>query len=437
MNYFSQNRKVTRTWASLALAAVLTTSTCQAINITLDFTLDEQNENWFNPSSPLGQARRASVAAAADFFSTIITNDDWSSLPALNESITFSDIAASTIFDLDGNLLTGTPERDGDGFAYASSSNNVDITNRSSVAANEYVVYVGAFPFASNSNARGGWDSFDRRNAAGVAETEFNTWGGRIYFNTSKPWYVGSNPGVDPTDNYGFQDPNKQPTTDITSDNWDWSTSSDSWKGFDLRSIDPAAGNRDLYATALHELMHALGATSSVMQQYLGEDTQGNFLGTNVMQVYGGPVPGDGGHFAANVQSLVWNSADIVSEALLDPNSLSGVRKYLTQLDAALLKDLGYQVLDTFPTTQLVGDFNQDGTVNAADYTLWRDTLSSTTNLAADANQDGIINTADYALWKANYGNSQAATATLAQIPEPATLLLLLSVWASLTLRKR
>ena len=39
----------------------------KAIEIVLDFTLDEQNYNWFNPSTSLGQERRASLQAAAGF----------------------------------------------------------------------------------------------------------------------------------------------------------------------------------------------------------------------------------------------------------------------------------------------------------------------------------------------------------------------------------
>lgn len=50
-----------------------------------------------------------------------------------------------------------------------------------------------------------------------------------------------------------------------------------------------------------------------------------------------------------------------------------------------------------------VGDFNLDGIVDAADYTLWRDTLGSKTDLRADANEDGEVDQADYALWKSNF----------------------------------
>ncbi|TWT75649.1 hypothetical protein Pla123a_31590 [Posidoniimonas polymericola] len=64
------------------------------------------------------------------------------------------------------------------------------------------------------------------------------------------------------------------------------------------------------------------------------------------------------------------------------------------------------------------GDFNSDGLVDAADYTIWRDTLDSTEDLRADANGDNVINTADYDIWAATYDSPiGAATST----PEPST----------------
>lgn len=403
-------------------------SSIHAIEIVVDYTLDQRNENWFDPLSTDGQDRRAAVDSAAAFLSAIITNDDWEPLASLNESFTLSDIAAGTIYDLDGRPLTGSPESDGEGFSYSYSSNNIDTTNRSSVGANEYIVYVGAFAFDSGttSNAKGGWDSNDRRNSAGRAGAEFNTWGGRIYFNTAKTWYAGQNPGLNPTDDYGVQDSNKSPSFDSGADNWDWSTSSDSWKGFDLRTIDSSAlGMRDLYATAVHELMHALGATSSAIEDYVGVDSDGDFVGASVLATYGGPAPGSGGHFAENTQSTVWDSDGIISETVLDPNSLAGVRKYFTDLDAALLRDLGYTVLEGFAE----GDFNTDGVVDAGDYLAWRGSFGqqvASPGGGADANGDGVVNAADFTIWRDAYVRSAPGGASSAA-PEPNAAVVLFS----------
>jgi endonuclease/exonuclease/phosphatase family metal-dependent hydrolase len=58
----------------------------------------------------------------------------------------------------------------------------------------------------------------------------------------------------------------------------------------------------------------------------------------------------------------------------------------------------------------LEGDYNSNGIVDTADYSVWRDTLSSTTDLRADGSgstagvPDGFVNALDYDFWKANFG---------------------------------
>lgn len=68
----------------------------------------------------------------------------------------------------------------------------------------------------------------------------------------------------------------------------------------------------------------------------------------------------------------------------------------------------------------LTGDYNYDGLVDAADYTVWRDTLGSTTSLAADGSGNGIIDIPDFGIWRVNYGAT--APANSAVVPEPAGL---------------
>jgi autotransporter-associated beta strand protein len=53
-----------------------------------------------------------------------------------------------------------------------------------------------------------------------------------------------------------------------------------------------------------------------------------------------------------------------------------------------------------------VGDYNADGTVDAADYTVWRDTVGSTTMLDADGNGDHVVNDLDLNVWKSHFGES-------------------------------
>ena len=77
------------------------------------------------------------------------------------------------------------------------------------------------------------------------------------------------------------------------------------------------------------------------------------------------------------------------------------------------------------------GDYNGDGRVDAADYTVWRDTLGGI-NLAADGNRDGNVNESDYAVWKGNFGAGAGGGSSLVTnellppaVPEPASLTLL------------
>ena len=76
------------------------------------------------------------------------------------------------------------------------------------------------------------------------------------------------------------------------------------------------------------------------------------------------------------------------------------------------------------------GDYNQDGIVDAGDYTVWRDTLgSSGSGLAADGDGNGVIDLSDYDVWKSNFGhtsNTGAGANANTAVPEPATSALLM-----------
>ena len=69
------------------------------------------------------------------------------------------------------------------------------------------------------------------------------------------------------------------------------------------------------------------------------------------------------------------------------------------------------------------GDYNGNGVVDAADYTLWRDTLGSQLDLRADGNGDGTVDEADYVFWNDRFGNV-IGTGSEGAVPEPTSALL-------------
>jgi hypothetical protein len=72
-------------------------------------------------------------------------------------------------------------------------------------------------------------------------------------------------------------------------------------------------------------------------------------------------------------------------------------------------------------TRQVSADYNGDGLVDAADYTVWRDTQGSESDLTADGTGDGVVDIADYNRWAIEYGSAVAPPASLA-LPEPTGL---------------
>jgi hypothetical protein len=77
----------------------------------------------------------------------------------------------------------------------------------------------------------------------------------------------------------------------------------------------------------------------------------------------------------------------------------------------------------------LSGDYNHNGTVDAADFVVWRETFGSTTVLDADGDGDGKVDQFDYVVWRYTFGNSadSGSAAIINTAPESASVLLLIS----------
>ena len=76
----------------------------------------------------------------------------------------------------------------------------------------------------------------------------------------------------------------------------------------------------------------------------------------------------------------------------------------------------------------VTGDYNGNGIVDAADYTVWRNTFGQTVfwkGDGADGDQSGTIDAGDYDFWRMHFGEVVGEMATAAGVPEPGTLSLL------------
>lgn len=90
-------------------------------------------------------------------------------------------------------------------------------------------------------------------------------------------------------------------------------------------------------------------------------------------------------------------------------------------------------------TVPLPGDYNPDGTVDAADYTVWRNALGQTgSGLAADGDLSGVVDRGDFIVWKTNFGaTASSGSPSNTSLPEPSAVWLLIHATAGVGLRCR
>lgn len=81
------------------------------------------------------------------------------------------------------------------------------------------------------------------------------------------------------------------------------------------------------------------------------------------------------------------------------------------------------------------GDYNGNGTVDAADYVLWRDGGP----LQNEVDTPGTVNAADYDAWRARFGNTSGSGSSLgsAAVPEPTVAILALLGLVGLSAARR
>jgi hypothetical protein len=368
-----------------SLVAALWLAAAPAGGVTLTFDYRYDSGNFFDP----GTQARATLEAAGSFYSSIL-ND------------TLSPIVAPSYNSQTAHVeWTWTM-----GFLDPRSTSTTTLVDEI-IAADEYRIFAGArahpgttLAVAAPGNAdwgrttSGSLTSTDlqQRSAIDTAfdkavekrdeESGFAAWGGSISFDNDTNWHV----------NY------------LTA---------------------PTSGKVDLFSVAIHELGHTLGlGTSADWSNLVSGST---FIGATAMTKYGAAVPlsPDRNHWLEGLGSVVYGGA-ATQTAALTPGIAPGVRKKLTAIDAAALTDIGWSLI--LPPG-LPGDYNGDNIVNAADYTVWRNTRGQTgTGLAADGNHNNAIDIGDFTIWKTNFGQvgSGSGSSEAASVPEPCGIALVL-----------
>ncbi len=104
------------------------------------------------------------------------------------------------------------------------------------------------------------------------------------------------------------------------------------------------------------------------------------------------------------------------------PDLSGGLRFVTRQTPTALVADV----------VGMFGDYNHDGFVDAADFSVWRDTLGSVDSLAADGNRNGIVDVGDYTVWRTAFGSVAAAIGSVGvggtAVPEPTGIAVIVSI---------
>ena len=168
---------------------------------------------------------------------------------------------------------------------------------------------------------------------------------------------------------------------------------------------------------------NSLGATS----QWFFNVGNNSFLDASNFTVFG-RVLGSGMTVVDTIDNLQAINAAVAENADGEDFDEVPIRVPLTQNDITSTEAV---MVNVSVMNFKAGDYDFNGTVNAADYTVWRNSFGSTTNAAADGNGNGKVDAADYVVWRNTLGQSGgpgsgAGNLSDGTVPEPSSAFLLL-----------
>jgi hypothetical protein len=290
----------------------------RGLNIVFDYTYD--TGNFFGGTNTW---RRAILERAADDIEARIAD---TTLRAIS-----SNGSTGLLWELD--------------FSHPSSSGFVVLSNRA-IPANVVLVFVGAKSFGggggyedvSFGETGGAW--FDNVNPANAAHTNFAY---NVLFRGQPGGNISTGAN---TQDFGPWGGSVSFANNVT--NWYFDP--------DPSTIEAVTNKLDFYSVAIHELFHVLGfgtagevGNPDFIGSWSAKIVSNKFTGTNAARVFGTNVPISTSNNPQHWVQTITNRASggiVPQEASLTP-AISGAyfRKYITDLDWAAMKDIGWQVV--------------------------------------------------------------------------------------------
>lgn len=247
--------------------------------------------------------------------------------------------------------------------------------------------------------------------------------------------------------------------------NWTATLEADTGSGFQtIRATE----------TLLSEAINSVGVANSNSADITGTIESFSLTGTEpaevrlqgqTLTVDGDLIMGAGSTLEFDIAQIGQDFVDVTGSATLDGTidvtklgsfTPAGGTQYTILSAVEGITDLGVDFIlpdgfrasivdatDLVLSVGLQGDFNGDGVVNIADYTVWRNNLGAVDETPLMGNGDGVngVDAGDYALWKANFGNGLLGASAVSEqsaVPEPTTWLTLVFGLAALVcLRSR
>jgi hypothetical protein len=213
-------------------------------------------------------------------------------------------------------------------------------------------------------------------------------------------------------------------------------------RAYSIYGTGPTTWKQVGYAAQSGGFLHAMMWSSTAASRVdLHPDASLNFLDT---EVFAGSLAGQVGYGRTNEwHAAYWNGT---AASCVDLNKyLGGVSNFNNSQAFGIADDgtiVGEAWFGTFsnphypvmwkPVTEsgVPGDYNNDGTVDAGDYIVWRKYNGTNYLLMNEVagTTPGSVSPEDFTAWNARFGNTAGAGQSLAStsVPEPATASLLL-----------